>query len=67
MANKKGTESPIVYSTSISNEIRNAYEIYSKKRAKYGRDDIEVRAMFHRFVSACEKENKNYLTVMDEL
>jgi hypothetical protein len=62
---------PIVYSTSISDNIRKAYEKYKfKKDFSNGMvisDQAKVRAAFNEFVTACENENKSFLSVIDVL
>jgi hypothetical protein len=60
------THTLIVYTTAISMEIKSYYVSwkYAKER---GLRKESINIAFHEFVMSCERENKKYLSVMDEL
>lgn len=55
-------ENTIVYSTDISGEIKWHYKNYV-----LAKEGTNKNAAFHEFISACERENKYFIAVIEIL
>lgn len=56
----------IVYSTTISKQIRFEFERYQKIKSSKA-SKVEINAAYCKFASTCEKENKSALAIFEEL
>ena len=57
----------IIYSTEISKAIIDSYSTYVKQVNKKDTTVVKKNKAFLLFVNACERENKNFSSVIEEL
>jgi len=64
---KHSNVNDIVYSTSISKKIQDAYTIWQYFTNKPSAYEVEANAAFLYFAELCEKENKSIFSVIESV